>query len=162
MILLIAKKKIIALVLSVVAICSLAGCGNKEDTKTEQPNNEVVSQETEKEQTENNSIIGTWVIEKYEVYDGPIKRQCEEMCKEWYYSGAEYEFTQNEFKSVIDEKLTTKYKILNDKEMEILTLANEALIYDYELTGDSLVLHSNYTGSLANMGYCMSLYLNRK
>ena len=63
------KKKVVAFVLSVVAICSLAGCGNKEDTKAEKPNNDVVSQETEKEQTDNNSIVGTWVVTKTEVYD---------------------------------------------------------------------------------------------
>ena len=119
------KKRVVSLCLLLILVFSFAGCKNKEDTKIEKPNNEIVSEE--KSQTENNSIIGTWVVEKYDVYDGPIKRECEEMCKEWYYSGAEYEFTQDKFKSVFDESLTTTYKILNDKEMEILTLANEVL-----------------------------------
>lgn len=154
------KTRLLALGLSLALICSFAGCKNKEDVKNKDVENKT-STETVESKTED-SVIGTWIVEKYEVYDGPIKRECEELCKQFYYSGSEYEFTQDKFKAVFDESLTTTYKILNDNEMEILTLANESLIYDYELTSDSLVLHSNYTGNLEPLGYCMSLYLKRK
>lgn len=154
----IAKKKIIALVLSVVAICSLSGCANKEDTKTEQSNNEVVSQETE-----NNSLLGTWVVQKNEVYDGPLKREFKEMGDIYYYVGAEYEFTEDGKFQNADGTIAVNYEILNDKQISAAPLnSNEKLVYDYKLNGDEFILYGCYTGSYADLGYPSATYFKRK
>ena len=60
------KKRVVSLCLSLILVFSFAGCKNKEDINTEKPNNEIFS--GEKAKTENNSIVGTWVVVKTEVY----------------------------------------------------------------------------------------------
>lgn len=169
------KKKVVAFVLSVVAICSLAGCGNKEDIKAEKPNNDVVSQETENEKTENNSIVGTWVVEKTEVYDGPLKELAQQVADACYYVGAEYEFTDDGIFRNVDGKIPdTQYSILNDNQilMKVVKVVGtgdkniDENINDYELNGDEFILYGCYTGSYAdfyeNSGYPCATYFKRK
>lgn len=162
----IAKKRIIALVLSVVAICSLAGCGNKEDTKTEKPNNEVVSQETEKEQTDNNSIVGTWVVEKTEVYDGPLKSMVEQIANTYYYIGAEYEFTEDGIFKNADGTITTNYSILDNNKIHMIAVVGNRSenVNDYELNGDELVMYGSYHSDNSNeiLGHSSATYFKRK
>ncbi len=152
------RKKVVAFVLSVVAICSLAGCGNKEDTKAEKPNNEVVSQETE-----NNSIVGTWVVTKTEVYDGPLKAMAEQITNTYYYVGSEHEFTADGIYKSDDAKLpATQYNILNENQIIMNTYNGESTIYDYELNGDEYVQYGNYTGTYAHLGHSNAVYFKRK
>ncbi len=141
-----------------VAICSLAGCGNKEETKTEQSNNEVVSQETE-----NNSLLGTWVVEKNEVYDGPLKEMTEKTMNILYYVGAEYTFKEDGTFSNADNSVSIKSKVLNDKQIQwedIIT--GQKSSSDYELNGDELIVYANYTGDYADLGYAGATYYKRK
>lgn len=155
----ITKKKIIALVLSVVAICSLAGCGNKEETKTEQSNNEVVSQETE------NNIYGIWVVEKYEVYEGPLKDYFEEIGKQCYYQGAEYEFTEDGYMIFCkDPSLITSFELISNNQMKITPVIGEGnsnSIDDYELNGNSLIIYSRYD-DYEKYGRTGAVYFKRK
>lgn len=158
------KKKVIAFVLSVIAICSLAGCGNKEDAKAKKPNNEVISQETEKAKKEHNSIYGTWVVEKYEVYDGPFKRDWEKIFEKYYYQGSEWEFTnENKVVCYTDKNLTTSFKIISDTEIEIIAVNNgKAERHEYELNGDTLILYGLYSGDFSKYGRANAIYFKRK
>ena len=162
------KKKVVAFVLSVVAICSLAGCGNKEDIKAEKPNNEVVSQETEKEQTENNSIVGTWVVEKTEVYEGQYKLMAKQLVDTLYYVGAEYEFTADGVFKNADGTLTTNYGILSDNLIHMKVVAGDGTrnenVNEYELNGDEFVLYGNYysdSNSTEPLGRVSATYFKR-
>lgn len=157
------KKKVVAFVLSVVAICSLVGCGNKEDTKAKKPNNEVVSQETEKAETDNNSIVGTWVVTKTEVYDGPLKSMAEQMVNTYYFVGSEHEYTADGIYKSDDANLpATQYNILNENQIIMNTYNGESTIYDYELNGDEFIQYGNYTGTTANLGHPLAVYFKRK
>ncbi|MBQ2896716.1 MAG: hypothetical protein IJE46_00130 [Clostridia bacterium] len=161
----IANKRIIALVLSVVAICSLAGCGNKEDTKTEQPNNEVVSQETETvESKTESSIYGTWVVDKYEVYDGPMRVFMLETFEKYYYQGAEWEFTKdNKIVCCEDKTLSTPFKIISDTELEIISVSDgKTERQEYELNGDTLIQYGMYSGDFSKYGRANAIYYKRK
>lgn len=153
------KKKVVAFVLSVVAICSLAGCGNKEDTKAEKPNDVVVSQETEK-----NSIYGTWVVDKYEVYDGPMRIFMLETFEKYYYQGAEWEFTKdNKIVCCEDRTLATPFKILNDNELEIISVNDgKTERQEYELNGDTLIQYGLYSGDFSKYGRANAIYYKRK
>lgn len=157
------KKKVVAFVLSVVAICSLVGCGNKEDTKTEKPNNEVVSQETEKEQTDNNSIVGTWVVTKTEVYNGPLKSMVEQITNTYFYVGSEHEFTADGIYKNADGTITTNYSILDENHITMTDIGSgDATMYDYELNGDEYVQYGIYTGTASHLGHSNAVYFKRK
>ncbi len=159
----IAKKRIIALVLSVVAICSLAGCGNKEDTKTEKPNDEVVSQETEQAQTENNSIVGTWVVTKTEIYDAPLKFMTEKITNTYFYVGSEHEFTDDGIYKNADGTVTTNYSILDENHITMTDVGSgDATIYDYELNGNEYVQYGIYTDTSGRVGHSNAIYFKRK
>ena len=160
------KKRVVSLCLSLILVFSFAGCKNKEDTKTEKPNNEIVSEE--KSQTENNSIVGTWVVEKTEVYEGPIKAVMEQIAETYYYVGAEYEFTADGVFKNADGTITTNYSILNDNQilMKVVVGNTSENINDYELNGDEFILYGCYTGSnadlYADLGYPSATYFKRK
>lgn len=149
--------------MSTVAICSLVGCGNKEDTKIENENNEIVSQTPQNEETENNGIVGTWIVEKNVAYEGPMKEIAEQALNIFYYNGSEHEFTEDgTFKSA-DEKIITKYEVLSDNKISCVTINNgETVIYDYELNGDEFILYGNYTGDYAHLGHSNAVYFKRK
>lgn len=153
------KKKIIAFALSVVAICSFVGCSNKEETKTEKNNDEIVSQETE-----NNSIVGTWIVEKTEIYDGPLKQWMKETFDKYYPVGSEWEFTaDNKIKSCSDESLTTNYRLISDTEIEIIAINNgEVNKQEYELNGDTLIQYGLYNGDFSKYGRANAIYYKRK
>lgn len=151
-------KKAILFVLCLSTIIAFSGCGNNEDTKTEKPNNEIVSEETE-----NNSIIGTWVVEKNEVYDGPLKEMTEKTMNILYYVGAEYTFKEDGTFSNADNSVSIKSKVLNDKQIEwedIIT--GQKSTSDYKLNGDELIVYANYTGDYSNLGYAGATYYKRK
>lgn len=160
---LIAKKKIIALVLSAVLICSFAGCGNKEDTKAENANNDVVSQETVESKTED-SIYGTWVVDKYEVYDGPMRVFMLETFEKYYYQGAEWEFTKdNKIVCCEDKTLSTPFRIISDTELEIISVNEEKTErQEYELNGDTLIQYGLYSGDFSKYGRANAIYYKRK
>ena len=152
-------KKIIALALSVVVICSLAGCANKETTPA-QSNNGSVSKKTE---TENNSIVGTWVVTKTEVYDGPLKEMAEQITNTYYYVGSEHEFTADGIYKNADGTLTTNYSMLSENQIIMTEIGSgNAIIYDCELNGDEYVQYGKYTGTAANLGYSNAVYFKRK
>lgn len=156
-------KKIIALVLSVVLICSLAGCANKE-TNPAQSNNGSVSQKTETtEKTKSNSIVGTWVVEKTEVYDGPLKEMAEQITNTYYYVGSEHEFTADGIYKNADGTLTTNYSMLSENQIIMTEIGSgNAIIYDCELNGDEYVQYGKYTGTAANLGHSNAVYFKRK
>lgn len=156
-------KKSIIFILCLSVLITFSGCGNNEDTKSEKPKNEVVSQETEKEQTENNSIVGTWVVTKTEVYDGPLKSMAEQIVNTYYYVGSEHEYTADGIYKSDDANLpATQYNILNENQIIMNTYNGESTIYDYELNGDEFIQYGNYTGTTANLGHPLAVYFKRK
>lgn len=160
-------KKSIIFILCLSALITFSGCGNKEDTKKEKPNNEVVSQETEKEETENNSIVGTWVVEKTKVYDGPLKSMVEQIANTYYYIGAEYEFTADGIFKNADGTITTNYSILdNNKIHMIAVIGNRSeTVNDYKLNGDELVMYGSYysdNNSNEILSHSSATYFKRK
>ena len=154
-------KKILIALLSLSAILSVAGCKEEEKEQTQptsEPNEVVVSTVEQEEET----IVGKWVVEKSEAFDGPMKNQFQEMLKVYYYEGAEYEFTEDgEFKNP-DGTLKTNYKVISDTQIEIDTITGEKSVYDYELDGDKLILYACYTGDFVGMGYPGAVCFNRK
>ena len=155
------KKRVVSLCLSLILVFSFAGCKNKEDIKTEKPNNEIVS--GEKAKTENNSIVGTWVVVKTEVYEGPLKAMAEQMVNTYYFVGSEHEYTADGIYKSDDANLpATQYNILNENQIIMNTYNGESTIYDYELNGDEFVMYGNYTGTAVDLGHPMAVYFNRK
>lgn len=155
------KKRVVSLCLSLILVFSFAGCKNKEDIKTEKPNNEIVS--GEKAKTENNSIVGTWVVVKTEVYEGPLKAMAEQMVNTYYFVGSEHEYTADGIYKSDDAKLpATQYNILDENQIIMNTYNGESTIYDYELNGDELVQYGNYTGTAVDLGHPMAVYFKRK
>ena len=120
------KKKVVALVLSVVAICSLAGCGNKEDTKAEKQNNEIVSQETE-----NNNIAGNWVVDSTEMLDCPF--YFESRIERYYKKGTELDFTKDNL--FIYKNQALKYKVADETLFEVFYDDGSSVFYKYENIG---------------------------
>lgn len=153
-----AKKRIIALVLSIVAICCLAGCGDKDDTKAGKSDKGVVSQEKGK-----TDLVGTWVVTKSEAYDGPLKAMVEQLLSTYYYVGSEHVFTADGVFKTADGKLATKYSVLDENHITMTDLGSgEAVIYDYELNGDEFVMYGNYTGLAADLGHSNVVHFKRK
>lgn len=156
-------KKSIIFILCLSALITFSGCGNKEDTKTEKTNNEVVSQETEKAKTENNSIVGIWVVEKTEMYDGPMKDYFKKEFDMYYYPGAEWEYTEDKIIYCKDTRLSTSYRLLSDTEMEVISV-NEGKVMkqEYELKGDTLIQYGLYEGDFSKYGRANATYYKRK
>ena len=156
-------KKSIIFILCLSVLITFSGCGNNEDTKSEKPKNEVVSQETEKEQTENNSIVGTWVVTKTEVYDGPLKAMAEQITNTYFYVGSEHEFTADGVYKNADGTYSTKYSILDENHISMTDMGSgDATMYDYELNGDEYVQYGIYTGTAAHLGHSNAVYFKRK
>lgn len=165
------KKRIISLILSLMVIIPLAACGNKEEPK-EQPDSAVALQdkaettETENTQTENDSIVGTWVVEKTEVYDGPYKAMLEPSLNADYYVGAEYKFTADGICKSADGTMTTTYIILNDHQIhtKVVEGPRSENISEYELNGDELVLYCHYYSNDSNLPLSRTgaIYFKRK
>lgn len=156
-------KKSVLFILCLSALITFSGCGNKEDTKTDKANNEVVSQTAETEETENNSLLGTWVVEKNEVYDGPLKEMTKSTLNILYYVGAEYTFKEDGTFSNADNSVSIKSKVLNDKQIEWEDIiSGQKSMSDYKLNGDELVVYANYTGDYTDLGYAGATYFKRK
>lgn len=154
------KKRVVSLCLSLILVFSFAGCKNKKDIKNDIDND--ISTETLEEKT-TKSLLGTWVVEKNEVFDGPLKKEFEEMGEIYYYVGAEYEFTEDGKFQNFDGTISVKYEILNDNQMSATPLnSNEKLVYDYKLNGDEFILYGCYTGSCADLGYPSATHFKRK
>ena len=154
-------KKLIAFILCLSTLTAISACGKKEDTKKDIPNNEVVSQETEK--TENNSIVGTWVVTKTEVYDGPLKAMAERITNMYYSVGSEHVFTADGVYKTADGTLTTQYSMLSENQIIMTEIGSgNAVIYDCELNGDEYVQYGNYTGTAAHLGHSNAVYFKRK
>lgn len=153
-------KKILIALLSLSAILSVAGCKEEEKEQTQptsEPNEVVVSTVEQEEET----IVGKWVVEKNEVFDGPLKREFQEMGEMYYYEGAEYEFTEDgEFKNT-DGTISITYKVISETNIEATTMTGETYVYDYELNGDKLILYSCYTGAYEDLGYPAATHFNR-
>ena len=157
------KKKIIALALSIAAVCSFAGCAEKEETKTDKPADEIVSEETENTETAENGVVGTWVVEKHEAYDSPLKQMAEEMLDVYYYEGSEHTFKADGTFESGDGKIKLTYKVISDTQMSWVDVnTGVENINDYVLSGDELILYGNYTGDYAHLGYSNATYLKRK
>lgn len=159
------KKRIIAIVMSVVTICSFAGCSDKEDTKTEKPKNEIVSQETA--ETDNNGLVGTWVVTKTEAYDGPYKSMVEPALNIDHYVGAEYTFTADGFCKNAAGTMTTTYSILNDHQIltKVVNGPRSENVSEYELNGDEFVLYCHYysdNNSKVPLSRTAAIYFKRK
>ena len=162
-------KKIIALTLSLAVICTLMGCRHHAPAtpqKDDKPKIESVSQkapEVQDVQAENNSLVGTWVVTKTEVYDGPLKTMMEQIVNTYYYVGSEHEYTVDGVYKSADGKLpATQYSILNENQIIMNTYNGESTIYDYELNGDEFVQYGNYTGTAADLGHPVAVYFKRK
>lgn len=163
-------KKFIVFALSVVVLFSSAGCScnkqKKGDAITEKPKNAVVSQETEKANPKD-SIIGTWVVTRTEIYDSPVKSWAEQVAETYYYVGAEYEFTADGIFKNADGTIYSNYNILNDNQvrMEVVEGTRSENICEYELNGDEFVLYGHYysdDNSNVPLGYASATYYKRK
>lgn len=155
-------KKLIAFILCLSSLTLFSGCGKKEDTKKDTPNNEVIA-ETENAKTDNNSLVGTWVVTKTEVYDGPLKKMAEQITNTYFSVGSEHEFTADGIYKNADGTHTTKYSILDENHLTMTDIGSgEAVIYDYELNGDEFVQYGNYTGTAAHLGHSNAVYMKRK
>lgn len=156
------KKRVVSLCLSLILVFSFAGCKNKEDIKTDKPNNEIVS--GEKAEIDNNSIYGTWVVEKTEVYDGPMRVFMLETFEKYYYQGSEWEFAKdNKIVCCEDKTLSTPFKIISDTELEIISVSDgKTQIQEYELDGDTLIQYGLYSGDFSKYGRANAIYYKRK
>lgn len=162
-------KKIIALILSLTLLSSLTGCRHNapaESEKEDKPKNETVSQkkpEIQDAPAENNSLVGTWVVTKTEVYDGPLKAMAEQLTNTYFYVGSEHEFTADGIYKSADGKMTTNYSILDENHITMTEIGTgNAVIYDYELNGDEYIQYGNYTGTAADLGHANAVYFRRK
>lgn len=156
-------KKIITIILCLSTITAFSGCGKKEDAQKDMPDNEVISQETEKAQTDNNSVIGTWIVEKNEVYDGPMKEIVEQTMSTMYYPGTECVFKEDGVYEVKNNSMVMKYEVLSDTQMQWENISTgQKDINDYELNGDELILYVHYTGGYSHLGHAGATYFKRK
>lgn len=155
------KKRVVSLCLSLILVFSFAGCKNKEDIKTEKPNNEIVS--GEKAKTENNSIVGTWVVTKTEIYNGPLKGMVEQITNTYFFVGSEHEFTADGVYKNADGTYSTKYSILDENHISMTDMSSgDSTMYDYELNGDEYVQYGIYTGTASHLGHSNAVYFKRK
>ncbi len=153
------KKRVVSLCLSLILIFSFAGCKNREDSKNDVDGS--VSTETIENKTEN-SIVGTWVVEKNEFYDGPLKEIFKQQVECYYPVGSEYIFTDDGICKSADGKANTTYKILSDNKISFIAVNNgDTVINDYVLNGDSLVIYGCYTDNV-HTGYIGATYYKRK
>ena len=158
------KTRLLALGLSLALICSFAGCKNKEDVKNEDVENKT-SSETVESKTED-SIVGTWVVTKTEIYDGPLKSMVEQIANTYYYIGAEYEFTEDGIFKNADGTITTNYSILDNNKIHMIAVVGNRSenVNDYELNGDELVMYGSYHSDNSNeiLGHSSATYFKRK
>lgn len=155
------KKRVVSLCLSLILVFSFAGCKNKEDTKIEKPNNEIVSEE--KSQTENNSIVGTWIVEKTEIYDTSLKFMTEKITNKYFYVGSEHEFTADGIYKNLDGTITTNYSIIDENHITMTDVGSgDSSIYDYELNGDEYIQYGIYTDSSGHVIHSNAVYFRRK
>ena len=158
------KKKVVALILIVVATCSLAGCDNLAISDFLSNYNILADYDIKENlKTQNNSIVGVWTIEEHVIYDGPMEEWVEDIRDNIYYVGAEFEFTEDGIFRSADGKLSTEYEVLSDNKISCVEINSDKTVdYDYELNGDELVLYGKYTGSYAHYGHANAIYFNRK
>lgn len=164
-------KKRLCAVLSVVALCfSLVGCSSgksapssenvtKPDTQTT-----VTAEPADPLAETKEEIVGTWVVEKHEIYEGPLKAMTEQATNMAYPIGSEHIFTEDGYFENGALNMTTTYRVINDYQISCVTMVGDTVedIYDYELNGDELVLYGNYTGDYASYGHCNAMYFKRK
>ena len=154
--------KIIAILLMAATISSFAACDNKDDVKTEGGENGVVTEEPADEKAEE-SVYGTWIVEKNEAFEGPMKAEAQRLLDEYYAIGSEHIFMEDgTFKSA-DGKISSTFEVVSDKLLRCVAMnTGEAILYDYELNGDEFILYGNYNGNLAHLGHSNVVYFKRK
>ena len=166
-------KRILIICLLLTLLFTFSGCGEKEEPKKDDIKQEDVTKEDAKEENSpsekedaktSNSIVGDWVVEKNEVYEGPMKATAEKAMEVIYYVGAEFTYHEDgTFTSVDFKNVEMKYNILSDNQMEWINVTTgQTDVNDYELNGDNLVVYCHYTGDYASAGYAGAIYFTRK
>lgn len=109
-------------------------------------------------------IVGTWVVVKNEIYEGPLKWLAEQWIDEYYYEGSEHIFTADGIFKCAGGKYETTYEILSDTKIKCVTVigGEGEQIYDYELNDDEFVLYGNYYMDDIAIGHCNATYFKRK
>lgn len=155
-------KKIWLFSLCISLLFLFGGC-SKDDAKVEEETTEITAEETISADTSEDSLLGTWVVKTYEVYDGPLKREFEEQGKVFYFEGAEYTFTEDGRFTNADGSACIQYEVLDGNQISASPIGStEKLVYDYVLDGDNLILYGCYTGDFEGMGYPCATYFTRK
>lgn len=155
-------KKIQLLFLCVSLLLVFGGC-SKEDAKTEVEAPKITREQPSSADTGEDSLLGTWVVQTYEVYDGPLKREFEEQGKLFYFEGAEYTFTEDGQFTNADGSACVSYELLDGNKISAAPIGStEAMVYDYVLDGDTFILYGCYTGDFEDMGYPCATYFTRK
>jgi len=109
-------------------------------------------------------IVGTWVVVKNDIYDGPLKWLAQQWVDEYFYEGSEHIFTENGIFQCAEGKYVTTYEILSDTKISCVTVigGDGEQIYDYELNGDEFVLYGNYYMDDVVIGHSNATYFKRK
>ena len=175
-------KKIIILILCLSTLVAFTGCGSKDDEKAEKPEKEAVSQKAEDTKNEADApkeeeqdpvekvkadIVGTWVVEKSDVYESPWKAITQQIAKTYYYPGAEYEFTADGIFRKTDGTLTSNYEILSDSRISMKSVVGDNTgnnENDFELNGDEFILYGDYYDDTYSvpLGRAGATYFRRK
>ena len=160
-------RRIFSGFLALVLGVSLAGCNNT-GVSSDQPSEAVSSVATEQPADSladvKEGIVGVWVVEKHEIYEGPMKDFAEQSTNMAYPIGSEHIFTEDGIFENSALKMSTTYKIINDHQISCVSMVGQTVedIYDYRLNGDELILYGNYTGDFASYGHCNAMYFKRK
>ncbi|MBE7019032.1 MAG: S-layer homology domain-containing protein [Ruminococcaceae bacterium] len=109
-------------------------------------------------------IVGTWVVVKNDIYDGPLKWLAQQWVDEYFYEGSEHIFTEDGIFQCAEGKYVTTYEILSDTKISCVTVigGDGEQIYDYELNGDEFVLYGNYYMDDVVIGHSNATYFKRK
>ena len=155
------KRKFLAIVLCIVSILTLCSCGKPADTNA--PESNVFDNKDPKEEITFSALEGTWVIEKNEIFDGPMKSTAQNMTETYYPIGREFIFKDDGTFHSADGKLSTKYEKINDKQLSVIAAnTGETMVHDYELNGDELIIYGDYTGDYAHYGHSVATHFRRK
>ena len=150
------KKRLLALGLLLALICSFAGCQSKENVE-----NKTSTEPAESKAEE--SLVGTWVVVKTEVYDTSLKAMTEQITNTYFYVGSEHEFTADGVYKNADGTLTTNYSVIDKNHLTMTEVGGgNAILYDYELNGDEYVQYGNYTDTSGHVTHSNAVYFKRK
>ena len=109
-------------------------------------------------------IVGTWVVVKNDIYEGPLDWLAQQWVDEYFYEGSEHIFTEDGIFKCAEGKYVTTYEILSDTKISCVTVigGEGEQIYDYELNGDEFVLYGNYYMDDVVIGHSNAVYFKRK